>query len=87
MVPMSVGTKAIELHPSAEYDSKGTRLTCVALADGEDLCPPSSGKRKWNEDDDDSSDRGDDHDTWDHARDKSEEDEDEDEDDSAEDSD
>jgi protein MAK11 len=46
-VPENAGTeKIIEIDPIAEYDSKGTRLTCVTLADGEDLGPPVNGKRK-----------------------------------------
>jgi protein MAK11 len=46
-VPEHAGaTKIVELNPIAEYDSKGTRLTCVALADGESVGPPVNGKRK-----------------------------------------
>jgi protein MAK11 len=46
-VPERAGaTKIVELNPIAEYDSKGTRLTCVALADGESVGPPVNGKRK-----------------------------------------
>ena len=36
----------VEINPIAAYDSKGTRLTCVALADGEDVGSPVNGKRK-----------------------------------------
>lgn len=51
-VPEHTGTtKPVELNPIAEYDSKGTRLTCVALADGEAVEPPVNGKRKRGEED------------------------------------
>lgn len=51
-VPEHTGTtKIVELNPIAEYDSKGTRLTCVALADGEAVEPPVNGKRKRGEED------------------------------------
>lgn len=43
-------TKIVELNPIVEYDTKGTRLTCVALADGEAVGPPVNGKRKRGED-------------------------------------
>jgi len=46
-LPAHAGTmKGVEINPIAEYDSKGTRLTCVTLADGEDVGPPVNGKRK-----------------------------------------
>ncbi|CDO68795.1 hypothetical protein BN946_scf184805.g4 [Trametes cinnabarina] len=49
-LPASSESK-IELHPIAEYDTKGTRLTCVTLADGDlALKSVSSGKRKREED-------------------------------------
>ena len=36
-----------QLQPVAEYDTKGTRLTCLALADGDLPAGPSAnGKRK-----------------------------------------
>ena len=36
-----------QLQPVAEYDTKGTRLTCLALADGDLPAGPSTnGKRK-----------------------------------------
>jgi len=51
-VPENPGTeKVIEINAVAEYDSKGTRLTCVTLADGEDVGPPVNGKRKWDGED------------------------------------
>ncbi|KAH7923711.1 WD40 repeat-like protein [Leucogyrophana mollusca] len=36
----------VELQPVAEYDTKGTRLTCVTLAEGEATDLPANGKRK-----------------------------------------
>ncbi|KAI0766134.1 WD40 repeat-like protein [Trametes elegans] len=42
-----------QLEPVEEYDTKGTRLTCVALADGEsDVKAPANGKRKRDDDED-----------------------------------
>lgn len=35
-----------DIEPVAEYDTKGSRLTCMSLADGEVVLPPSSNKRK-----------------------------------------
>jgi protein MAK11 len=36
----------IEMTPNAEYDTKGTRLTCVTVAEGEIATAPENGKRK-----------------------------------------
>jgi len=36
----------IEITPKAEYDTKGTRLTCVTVAEGEIATGPENGKRK-----------------------------------------
>jgi protein MAK11 len=36
----------IEVHPVAEYDTKGTRLTCVTIAEGDGSPEPHIGKRK-----------------------------------------
>lgn len=49
-----------QLEAVAEYDTKGTRLTCVALADGDvDAKAPANGKRKReDEQDEDDSDNG-----------------------------
>ena len=42
-----------QLEPVAEYDTKGTRLTCLTLADGDaDATAPANGKRKRAEDED-----------------------------------
>ncbi|KAG7094140.1 hypothetical protein E1B28_007752 [Marasmius oreades] len=50
----SKGSKGIaEIHPATEYDTKGTRLTCVTLAEGDDGISAQSslnGKRKRDED-------------------------------------
>ncbi|KAJ7881167.1 WD40-repeat-containing domain protein [Mycena leptocephala] len=40
------GSTVLEISPVAEYDSKGTRLTCVTLADGDGEDVPVNGKRK-----------------------------------------
>ncbi|KAI8996465.1 WD40 repeat-like protein, partial [Trametes punicea] len=49
-LPASSDTQT-ELQPVAEYDSKGTRLTCLALADGElNGKPAVNGKRKRDDD-------------------------------------
>jgi len=42
----SSSSKIIQLEPKAEYDTKGTRLTCVALADGDVVTESVNGKRK-----------------------------------------
>jgi protein MAK11 len=34
-LPASSSSSKIQLSPKAEYDTKGTRLTCVTVADGE----------------------------------------------------
>lgn len=41
-----------QLEPVAEYDTKGTRLTCVALAEGDaaETSTPAAGKRKREDD-------------------------------------
>ncbi|KAI0367580.1 WD40 repeat-like protein [Pilatotrama ljubarskyi] len=52
-LPTSSEEKA-QLEPVAEYDTKGTRLTCVALADGDlDAKSVVSGKRKREDGDED----------------------------------
>ncbi|EKM81619.1 hypothetical protein AGABI1DRAFT_69942, partial [Agaricus bisporus var. burnettii JB137-S8] len=53
-VPETKETVA-EIKPVAEYDTKGTRLTCVTIADGDDT-KPLNGKRKHDEDADVDSD-------------------------------
>ena len=56
------GDAKLQLNPVAVYDTKGTRLTCLALADGEaSSSAPAHGKRKRNEDDGSE----DDHQEWD----------------------
>ncbi|KAF8892163.1 WD40-repeat-containing domain protein [Infundibulicybe gibba] len=46
--PSPTNNSIDEITPVAEYDSKGTRLTCVTLADGDvdELIVPAGGKRK-----------------------------------------
>ena len=47
------GAKA-QIQPIAEYDTKGTRLTCLALADGDiSVVKLVNGKRKRGDQDDD----------------------------------
>ena len=41
-----------QLEPIAEYDTKGTRLTCLTLADGDGANVPANGKRKRGDDED-----------------------------------
>lgn len=45
----------LQLHPVAEYDTKGTRLTCLTVAEGRSAGRPTvvSGKRKEREKDTD----------------------------------
>ncbi|KAF8166581.1 WD40-repeat-containing domain protein [Mycena galopus ATCC 62051] len=54
------GSKVLEIAPVAEYDSKGTRLTCVTLADGdldsEGAAEKVNGKRKRDADEEDEED-------------------------------
>ncbi|KAI3608697.1 p21-activated protein kinase-interacting protein 1-like [Moniliophthora roreri] len=46
------------IHPVATYDTKGTRLTCVTIADGDDVVTnPANGKRK-REDNEEEGDEG-----------------------------
>jgi protein MAK11 len=48
----AVSAEVTEIGPIAEYDTKGTRLTCVTLADGDvSETNPTNGKRKHDEDD------------------------------------
>ena len=47
------GRKTLTLQAIAGYDTKGTRLTCCALADGEAVAPKVVGKRKGGLADDD----------------------------------
>ncbi|CAK5267221.1 unnamed protein product [Mycena citricolor] len=45
-LPSAEGKSVAEMSPVARYDTKGTRLTCVTLADGEITQPVVNGKRK-----------------------------------------
>ncbi|KAF7371044.1 Glycosyltransferase family 39 protein [Mycena sanguinolenta] len=61
-LPVQPGTTVLEISPVAEYDSKGTRLTCVTLADGdieESAAVNGKRKRSADEDDDDDAETGD----------------------------
>jgi protein MAK11 len=42
----SLSPLKVEITPKAEYDTKGTRLTCVTLAEGEVATEPENKKRK-----------------------------------------
>lgn len=35
----------LEISPVVEYDTKGSRLTCMTMADGDSVPQPSNGKR------------------------------------------
>ncbi|KAJ7138804.1 WD40-repeat-containing domain protein [Mycena filopes] len=58
------GTKVLEILPVATYDSKGTRLTCVTLADGEVEGGALGGKRKHEESDDDDDEEEEEEEEW-----------------------
>lgn len=45
--------EALQIEPLAAYDSKGSRLTCVAMADGDVAVASSNGKRKRPDEDED----------------------------------
>ncbi|KAJ7780239.1 WD40-repeat-containing domain protein [Mycena maculata] len=51
-LPAATPSSVLEIAPVAAYDSKGTRLTCVTLADGEVAGAAINGKRKRSADDD-----------------------------------
>lgn len=55
-VPASQGSATVPIKSIAEYDTKGTRLTCCALADGEMSVNHSATKRRRDEEDEDESD-------------------------------
>jgi protein MAK11 len=40
------GTSIAEIHSIASYDTKGSRLTCVCMADGNSLITSSSGMKR-----------------------------------------
>ncbi|KAF9819344.1 hypothetical protein IEO21_02232 [Rhodonia placenta] len=78
-LPSSSNEKAV-LQPVAEYDTKGTRLTCLAMADGEVTKTAVNTKRKRDVDDVDES-SGDEDGVWGSQQEGSKDDEDEDEED------
>lgn len=45
-LPVEVQSELPQLNPIAEYDTKGSRLTCMTLADGEVVSSSVNGKRK-----------------------------------------
>lgn len=64
LVPREVdpGEGVMQIEPEVEYDTKGTRLTCIALADGDDEgegVMATMGKRKRGERDGDDDGDGD----------------------------
>lgn len=63
---LTSGDEKHQLHPAAVYDTKGSRLTCLALAEGAAPSngPTANGKRKRSADDG-VEDNEDDHDDWD----------------------
>lgn len=52
-IPVITAEEVTEIEPVAEYDTKGTRLTCITIADSE-VTPSKStnGKRKLDDDED-----------------------------------
>lgn len=45
-LPEKASKEILQIHPKAEYDTKGTRLTCVTIAEGEVVAGSTNGKRK-----------------------------------------
>lgn len=65
-----------DIEAVAEYDTKGTRLTCVTLADGDVSDPkPTHGKRRYDEDDSSDQDEVNDFDEMDSNEEEEEEEE------------
>jgi protein MAK11 len=64
-VDQKVGSDVLQISPVAEYDTKGTRLTCVTIADGEapEHAKSVNGKRKRGDEDSEIED-GDEDETW-----------------------
>jgi protein MAK11 len=64
-VDQKVGSDVLQILPVAEYDTKGTRLTCVTIADGEapEHAKSVNGKRKRGDEDSEIED-GDEDETW-----------------------
>lgn len=54
------GSEALKILPVAEYDTKGTRLTCMTIAEGETLEHDSrvNGKRKREDEETEQEDEG-----------------------------
>ena len=61
LAPLPAKTEEVtQLRPVAEYDTNGTRLTCLTVAEGRStiVSTPVSGKRKEREEDTDNEDEG-----------------------------
>ncbi|KAJ7663795.1 WD40-repeat-containing domain protein [Mycena polygramma] len=64
-LPAQPGSTVLEISPVAEYDSKGTRLTCVTLADGEiEESGAVNGKRKRTDDEEEGSESDEEEEAW-----------------------
>jgi protein MAK11 len=58
-------SQTTQITPIADYDTKGTRLTCITVADGDVPSPqPITGKRKAGEDEEREEDGAEDDDNW-----------------------
>ncbi|KAJ3554846.1 hypothetical protein NM688_g2897 [Phlebia brevispora] len=65
VVPLEVSSELPEFSPIVEYDSKGSRLTCIALADGDTAPAATIGKRKREKADEETgADEDDEQDEW-----------------------
>lgn len=56
VLPTEVPVEITQLEPVAEYDTKGSRLTCMTVADGDVVLSVVNGKRKRKEVDEDEDD-------------------------------
>lgn len=75
----SPNQEKVQIEPLTEYDTKGSRLTCLTLADGDVALPKStSGKRKREEQKDEEAESDDDEE-WGLEQEEPEDDDDEDE--------
>jgi len=63
-LPPQASEKVAELEPLARYDTKGSRLTCLTLADGDDADNKLGGKRKREEDEEEGGDEHEDEEEW-----------------------
>lgn len=65
LLPAVPSTQKAEIHPVAQYDSKGTRFTCITLAEGDSTQSGLAGMKRGRDDaDDDGGDDEDGDDAW-----------------------